>query len=99
MSGFKKLSHSIWECKYHIVFCPQVSVPNIWRSDRGIRETTSIPSVTAEGSGWGGGDQCTAWSYTYHSLSSSQVPNIRHHGILERENVLDLSKAKCQSPI
>ena len=21
MSGFKKLSHSIWECKYHIVFC------------------------------------------------------------------------------
>lgn len=23
MSGFKKLSHSIWECKYHIVFCPK----------------------------------------------------------------------------
>ena len=21
MSRFKKLSHSIWECKYHIVFC------------------------------------------------------------------------------
>jgi len=23
MSSFKKLSHSIWECKYHIVFCPK----------------------------------------------------------------------------
>ena len=23
MAGFKKLSHSIWECKYHIVFCPK----------------------------------------------------------------------------
>jgi putative transposase len=23
MSGFRKLSHSIWECKYHIVFCPK----------------------------------------------------------------------------
>ena len=23
MSRFKKLSHSIWECKYHIVFCPK----------------------------------------------------------------------------
>ena len=23
MSSFKKLSCSIWECKYHIVFCPK----------------------------------------------------------------------------
>ncbi len=23
MSSFKKLSHSLWECKYHIVFCPK----------------------------------------------------------------------------
>lgn len=23
MSRFKKLSHSIYECKYHIVFCPK----------------------------------------------------------------------------
>jgi len=23
MSNFKKLSHSIYECKYHIVFCPK----------------------------------------------------------------------------
>ena len=23
MSNFRKLSHSIWECKYHIVFCPK----------------------------------------------------------------------------
>jgi len=23
MSGFKKLSHTIYECKYHIVFCPK----------------------------------------------------------------------------
>ena len=23
MGRFKKLSHSIWECKYHIVFCPK----------------------------------------------------------------------------
>ena len=23
MSRFKKLSHSIYECKYHLVFCPK----------------------------------------------------------------------------
>jgi len=23
MSRFRKLSHSIWECKYHVVFCPK----------------------------------------------------------------------------
>jgi len=23
MSNFKKLSHTIYECKYHIVFCPK----------------------------------------------------------------------------
>ena len=23
MSGFRKLSHTIYECKYHIVFCPK----------------------------------------------------------------------------
>jgi len=23
MSDFKKLSHTIYECKYHIVFCPK----------------------------------------------------------------------------
>ena len=23
MSRFKKLSHSIYECKYHVVFCPK----------------------------------------------------------------------------
>ena len=23
MSSFKKLSHTLWECKYHIVFCPK----------------------------------------------------------------------------
>ena len=23
MSRFRKLSHSLWECKYHIVFCPK----------------------------------------------------------------------------
>lgn len=23
MSSFKKLSHTIYECKYHIVFCPK----------------------------------------------------------------------------
>jgi hypothetical protein len=22
-SGFKRLSHTIYECKYHIVFCPK----------------------------------------------------------------------------
>ena len=27
MSGFKKLSYSIWECKYHIVFCPKYRYP------------------------------------------------------------------------
>ena len=26
MSGFKKLSHSIWECKYHIVFCSKYRI-------------------------------------------------------------------------
>ena len=23
MSGFKKLSHVVWQCKYHIVWCPK----------------------------------------------------------------------------
>ena len=23
MSDFKKLSHTLWQCKYHIVFCPK----------------------------------------------------------------------------
>jgi len=23
MSRFKKLSHTIYECKYHVVFCPK----------------------------------------------------------------------------
>ena len=23
MSRFKRLSHSIYECKYHVVFCPK----------------------------------------------------------------------------
>ncbi len=23
MSRFKKLSHTVWECKYHIVWCPK----------------------------------------------------------------------------
>ena len=27
MSQFKKLSHTIWECKYHMVFCPKYRYP------------------------------------------------------------------------
>ena len=27
MSRFKKLSHTIYECKYHIVFCPKYRYP------------------------------------------------------------------------
>ncbi|MFC1859261.1 transposase [Thermodesulfobacteriota bacterium] len=27
MSRFKKLSHTICECKYHIVFCPKYRYP------------------------------------------------------------------------
>jgi putative transposase len=27
MSNFKKLSHSIYECKYHFVFCPKYRYP------------------------------------------------------------------------
>ena len=23
MSGFKKLAHGVWECKYHVVWCPK----------------------------------------------------------------------------
>ena len=27
MSRFKKLSHTIYECKYHIIFCPKYRYP------------------------------------------------------------------------
>ena len=27
MSRFKKLSHTIYECKYHVVFCPKYRYP------------------------------------------------------------------------
>ena len=23
MSAFKKLAHGVWECKYHVVWCPK----------------------------------------------------------------------------
>ena len=42
MSNFKKLAHSVWECKYHFVWCPKyrfrVLRRDIGRSVEGIIE-------------------------------------------------------------
>ena len=35
VSRFRKLSHSIWHCQYHIVWVPEIQIPDTGRSASG----------------------------------------------------------------
>jgi len=57
---FKRLSHSIYECKYHISVLSEVPIPDLEGCDRGIGAADGVSILQTKGSGGSAGAEHTA---------------------------------------
>ena len=83
-SQYKRLSHSVWLCKYHIILS-QISIQDIGREDRSIRKEQFVPIMRAEGPGNDRRSKYTDRSCTFNNIDTAEVLGIRDDGIFEGE--------------
>jgi len=73
---FRRLSHSIYECKYHVVFCPKYRY-------RIFKEGIGDSIVQTKRRDRSPGIECTTRPCASSSINSSEICGIRIHGIPE----------------
>src|SRR5208283_2892016 len=84
MSRFKRLSHTIWHCEYHIVWVPKYR----YRVDggEGQRGGGVVCEGTESADGLrGAGDERAGGSCAYDRANTAQAVDLRIHGATERQ--------------
>ena len=86
---FKKKSHSLYECKYHIVFCPKYRY-RIFKEIIGetVRQAVSISTVQAERTNRSARAECAARPCASRGVHTAKVFGIGIHGLSERKDGL-----------
>ncbi len=98
MSTENSLTHTKWECKYHIVFAPKYRRQVIYkqiRADLGMILGTlckrkGIEIIEAES---------VPRSYTYARKDTTEIFGIRSNGVSQREKLVNDIRKACESQI
>jgi hypothetical protein len=85
---FRRLSHSIYECKYHIVFCPKYRY-RIFKDEIGEYAKQQVYQLCKQKEdGRSLGVECASGPYTSGDLASAEICGVGIHGVLEGQNGL-----------
>ena len=85
MSRFRKLSHSIYECKYHIVFCPKYRY-RIFDGPVGDYASQQVYQLARQKDLVEVEELNVQADHVHAILSVPKVRHIRFNGVYERKN-------------
>ena len=89
------LSHTKWNCKYHIVFAPKYRIQeNIWADQGGYRKNHKTAMRNEEGGN--NRDRSVSGSYSHVSEHTAEHQRIAICGIPEREKITDDIRQTCK---
>ena len=94
---FRKLTHSLYECKYHVVFCPKYRFRIL--KDEIAEYVKQQLYKLCRSKRWSGnsGTQYPRGSCAYNSDHSAQICGIKHTGIFERQGSNQSVRAVSQN--
>jgi REP element-mobilizing transposase RayT len=88
MSRFKKLSYTIYECKYHVVCCPKYR-HRIFKGEIGEYARQQIYGLCKQKEG-GTGTEYTVRPFTSCDVDAAEICSIGDNGICERETIAEI---------
>ena len=82
---FRKLSHTLYECKYHLVFCPKYRY-RIFQEEIAQYTTKLVHQLLGpQRRDRSLGIECSSRSHPHGGVDSAQVCRLRGDGVLKRE--------------
>ncbi len=82
---FRKLSHTLYECKYHLIFCPKYR-HRILKDEIGEYTRREIVNLLRQKDGIEIiGNECAGRACAFSDVDAAEVCGIRGDGIFKRE--------------
>ena len=85
MAKWKKASHTVYQCSYHLVWTPPIPVPDITGRNKRICREEDTDNMRLEASGNTGADD-NARSYPHGGDNTAEAGDSGADGDIEREN-------------
>ena len=82
---FRKLSHTLYECKYHVGFCPKYRYPLLKDAVAEEDAATAVSSSAAEVRAGGVGDVCPSLPPPSSLVDCAEVRGVGVDGVVESE--------------